>query len=62
MKRITSITTRFWNGPTMRTALRTAMSRMAAIGVPKRLLTMEIDCGNRPSAESANSGRAPEAR
>ncbi len=62
MKRITSITTRFWNGPMMSTALRIAMRRMAAIGVPKRLLTLETVLGNSPSAESAKSGRAPEAR
>ena len=56
------MTMRFWNGPTMSTALRAAMSRIAAIGVPKRLLTMEIDLGNNPSAAMAKSGRAPDAR
>ncbi len=62
MNRITSITTRLRNGPTISTALRIAIRRIAAIGVPNRLLTIEIDFGKRPSAERANNGRAPEAR
>ncbi len=56
------MTTRFWNGPMMSTAFRAAIRRMATTGVPKRRLTREADLGKRRSAESAKSGRAPEAR
>ena len=55
------MTTSFWNGPTTSTALMTAMSTMAAAGVPQRL-TREMPLGNSPSCAMANSGRAPEAR
>ena len=56
------MTTSFWNGPTTSTALITAMSTMAATGVPQRLLTREMPLGKSPSCAIANSGRAPDAR
>ena len=53
------MTTRFWNGPTISTALSAAISRIAATGVPNRLLTREIDRGTARPPRSRTAAARP---